>query len=410
MWGREWRTHVLGGCLVVSHCEHLISCDFECNLSHCHESQTGSVVLLGFYTIVKYLGTDWINWLLSWYFSIVGIGSVWKVRNWSLSGLCCSSLAVFNSPHSMVSRRTTLEILPSLHVHRSEEQKRLVSCEPFEDLKHSGCTMIDVLSLSWRMPTVISFPLAFVPSLLYNAGATSRKSILVTDIFGFSFSHNALTLFKIDSFKTGSILLGGLFFYDIWWVFGTEVVSCITLARWVYWRLSKQMVQVATSLDVPIKLLWPKSLFLAGERGYTMLGLGDVVIPGTFIALALRYDYHRHLSGLPKVPVQQQVKFAKPYFHASLAAYILGLMTTMTAMHVFHTAQPALLYLRWTRLVQFICTLVDWFSGPVPLVCYLLWLLRVCAESSEKLGVGMMAQETKQTRRLTFPDLPICRG
>ena len=47
------------------------------------------------------------------------------------------------------------------------------------------------------------------------------------------------------------------------------------------------MVKVATTLDVPIKLLWPKSLIFSDSRGFTMLGLGDVVIPGTFIALAL---------------------------------------------------------------------------------------------------------------------------
>lgn len=107
------------------------------------------------------------------------------------------------------------------------------------------------------------------------------------------------------------------------------------------------MVKVATSLDVPIKLLWPKSLSLAGERGYTMLGLGDIVIPGTFIALALRYDHHRHRhSSNSQALPQQSVEFPKPYFHANLVAYVLGLIVTMTVMHVFHAAQPALLYLR----------------------------------------------------------------
>jgi minor histocompatibility antigen H13 len=94
------------------------------------------------------------------------------------------------------------------------------------------------------------------------------------------------------------------------------------------------MVKVATTLDVPIKLLWPKSLLFGGQRGYTMLGLGDVVIPGTFIGLALRYDYHRGIGR------------GKPYFYATMGAYILGLTTTMWVMHVFGKAQPALLYLR----------------------------------------------------------------
>jgi minor histocompatibility antigen H13 len=98
------------------------------------------------------------------------------------------------------------------------------------------------------------------------------------------------------------------------------------------------MLTVATSLDVPIKLLWPKSLSFASERGYTLLGLGDIVIPGTFVALALRYDYAR---------ADGKGTFKKPYFYATLAAYFTGLVTTMAVMHVYGKAQPALLYLRY---------------------------------------------------------------
>ena len=96
------------------------------------------------------------------------------------------------------------------------------------------------------------------------------------------------------------------------------------------------MVNVATNLDLPIKLLWPKSLSFATGRGFTMLGLGDIVVPGLFISLALRYDYHRANGG----------PFSKPYFYGTLLAYVAGLSTTMLVMHVFRAAQPALLYLR----------------------------------------------------------------
>lgn len=50
---------------------------------------------------------------------------------------------------------------------------------------------------------------------------------------------------------------GGLFFYDIFWVFGTDV-----------------METVAKSFDAPIKVIWPKG------KGFSLLGLGDIVIPG----------------------------------------------------------------------------------------------------------------------------------
>ena len=56
-----------------------------------------------------------------------------------------------------------------------------------------------------------------------NAGA--KKSVFVINILALSFAHNALATIKLDTFWTGLILLSGLFFYDIWWVFGTEVVS-----------------------------------------------------------------------------------------------------------------------------------------------------------------------------------------
>jgi len=68
------------------------------------------------------------------------------------------------------------------------------------------------------------FPLAVLPSLLY-AVSDSRKSALLTDILAVSFAFNSISLVQLDSFLTGSVVLGGLFVYDVWWVFGTEVVS-----------------------------------------------------------------------------------------------------------------------------------------------------------------------------------------
>jgi minor histocompatibility antigen H13 len=41
--------------------------------------ELGSVALFGLYITVKYFGTEWINYLLGWYMSIAGIGSVWQV-------------------------------------------------------------------------------------------------------------------------------------------------------------------------------------------------------------------------------------------------------------------------------------------------------------------------------------------
>ena len=118
----------------------------------------------------------------------------------------------------------------------------------------------------------------------------------------------------LGSYAIGCLLLAGLFFYDVFWVFGTEV-----------------MVAVAKGLNAPVKILFPKKLGVS-PMPMSMLGLGDIVIPGIFVALLLRFDHSRGLA-------------SQPYFRANLAAYVLGLGATVGVMHVWDAAQPALLYL-----------------------------------------------------------------
>lgn len=155
------------------------------------------------------------------------------------------------------------------------------------------------------------------------------------------------------------------------------------------------MVTVATSLDVPIKLVFP------GPKRGGMLGLGDVVLPGIMMALALRYDLYLHYlrkqdqpspdsvpvstsntiltasadtvtkpqyinatgnwgerywtssppTSVLTVPKSQAetynspATFRKTYFHASMIGYIIGMLATLIVLNVYQHAQPALLYL-----------------------------------------------------------------
>lgn len=46
-----------------------------------------------------------------------------------------------------------------------------------------------------------------------------------------------------------------------------------------------------------------------------------------------------------RAAVDANGRFARPYFLATFAAYVVGLLTTIVVMHVFKAAQPALLYL-----------------------------------------------------------------
>jgi len=72
-----------------------------------------------------------------------------------------------------------------------------------------------------------------------------------------------------------------------------------------------------------------------------MLGLGDIVIPGIFVALCLKFDVDRSI----KKQLTQVKDFSLPYFTTSFIGYIVGIGLTFAAMHIFNHAQPALLFL-----------------------------------------------------------------
>uniref|UniRef100_A0A7R9YSD9 Signal peptide peptidase n=1 Tax=Chlamydomonas euryale TaxID=1486919 RepID=A0A7R9YSD9_9CHLO len=157
-----------------------------------------------------------------------------------------------------------------------------------------------------------------VLSACFCAWYFSTKFFFANNVLGMAFSLEGIEHLSLGSVHTGTILLVGLFFYDIFWVFCTPV-----------------MVSVAQKFDAPIKLLFPRLLDAAsaeaGKRPMAMLGLGDIVIPGIFVALMLRYDVR---SG-----------FRTKYFQSCFGGYVLGLCTTIFVMTYFNAAQPALLYI-----------------------------------------------------------------
>lgn len=104
------------------------------------------------------------------------------------------------------------------------------------------------------------------------------KNWIFNNILASLFCVHGIQYMFLGTFKTGFIMLGLLFFYDIFFVFGTDV-----------------MLTVAKSIDAPIKLLFPKN-WAATPPEFSLLGLGDIVLPGVFIALCLRFDIVRELN------------------------------------------------------------------------------------------------------------------
>ncbi|KAI1733126.1 signal peptide peptidase domain-containing protein [Ditylenchus destructor] len=151
-----------------------------------------------------------------------------------------------------------------------------------------------------------------------------RRHWITNDLLGVAFSIYGIEMLHLASFKAGTILLAGLFIYDVFWVFATDV-----------------MTTVAKGIDAPILLMFPQDLFQNGwlnANKHGMLGLGDIVIPGIFVALLHRFDNY--------VGTKREKNSKSRYYCAiTVIAYALGLFITMGVMHYFKAAQPALLYL-----------------------------------------------------------------
>ncbi len=243
----------------------------------------GSAMLFTLYATFKYLPKEYVNLAIRGYFFLIGFfvmaPLVYRVLAW----------AIPEGVRKPLEKELTTVRIP------------LVSPEP------QPISVLDLFS--------------YAGSVFIGLWLLLTNHWTANNIFGAAFCVQGIELMSLGKFKNGVILLSGLFVYDVFWVFGTDV-----------------MVTVARSFDAPIKLLFPRAAATGGASA-SMLGLGDIVIPGIFIALMLRFDHHLHHTQKREGPVREV------YYRWQLVGYFIGLATTLIVMNVFQAAQPALLYL-----------------------------------------------------------------
>jgi minor histocompatibility antigen H13 len=353
---------------------------------------TAGLVLGGLYWLIKKYGADMINLIFGWYFSAVGVFSVGKL---------------FNDAAAL----TIGVVFPAYFAHRGKlwradgAERKAITGENAQESRTSPLPGIlgliplprAVCDSLWSLRAIPKQKYAFLayvkntldvngPVTLLNVAAAVcsltaigynqfiDKPWWLTNLQGFAVSYTALQVMSPTTFVTGSMILSALFCYDIWAVFFTPL-----------------MVTVAKNLDQPIKLLFPRPDEPGAEgqppiRSYSMLGLGDIVLPGLMIGLALRFDLHMYYLKKQKMAAktgkgeetgQEVIKadyhnvtgvwgsriwtfrldksslpqtlvaaaFPKPYFVASLVGYVIGMIATLLVMSIWQHAQPALLYL-----------------------------------------------------------------
>merc|ERR1719232_2240562 len=203
-----------------------------------------------------------------------------------------------------------------------------------------------ILQLELRQFLLLSASIA--ASVTWFVFRKAEWSWILQDILGIMFSINMLKVLRLPSLKICTILLSALFFYDIFFVFITPL----------FMKDGKSvMVEVATGGDtgeqLPMVLKVPhlsSTIEFARACGvpYSMLGFGDILVPGLLLSYCHSFDI---LVGTP----------CKVYWIITNIAYTLGIIATFVSLYLMKAAQPALLFLvPFTLLPVF---LVSWIRG-----------------------------------------------
>ena len=90
------------------------------------------------------------------------------------------------------------------------------------------------------------------------------------------------------------------------------------------------MSQVASEINLPIKLVWPSSLNIP-TSGCSMVGLGDIVLPGLLGCFCNRFDKYKQSKSI--------------YYKHFMLAYLVSLMLCFSVLLFSNHPQPALLYI-----------------------------------------------------------------
>ncbi|KAF8380221.1 hypothetical protein HHK36_027703 [Tetracentron sinense] len=157
------------------------------------------------------------------------------------------------------------------------------------------------------------------------------------DILGIALIITVLQIVRIPNLKViqahlaltdqvGTVLLSCAFLYDIFWVFVSK-------------SLFHESVMIVVARGdksgedgIPMLLKIPRMFDPWG--GYSIIGFGDILLPGLLIAFSLRYDW------LAKKNLRAG------YFLWAMFAYGLGLLITYVALNLMDGhGQPALLYI-----------------------------------------------------------------
>ncbi|KAL3645684.1 Signal peptide peptidase-like 2 [Castilleja foliolosa] len=179
-------------------------------------------------------------------------------------------------------------------------------------------------AISYLTVAVSPFCIAF--AVVWAVYRDASFAWIGQDILGIALITTVLQIVRIPNLKVGTVLLSCAFIYDIFWVFVSK-------------KLFKESVMIVVARGdksgedgIPMLLKIPRLFDPWG--GYSIIGFGDILLPGLLVAFSLRYDWLANKT------------LRTGYFLWAMFAYGLGLLITYVALNLMDGhGQPALLYI-----------------------------------------------------------------
>ncbi|XP_043841631.1 signal peptide peptidase-like 2A isoform X2 [Dromiciops gliroides] len=157
-----------------------------------------------------------------------------------------------------------------------------------------------------------------------------RWAWILQDLLGMAFCLNLIKTLKLPNFKACVILLVLLLIYDVFFVFITPFITK---------NGESIMIEVAagpfgSSEKLPVVIKVPRLIYFSAMSAclapVSILGFGDIIVPGLLVAYCRRFDIHVGSS---------------IYFVSCVIAYAVGMVLTFIVLMLMKHGQPALLYL-----------------------------------------------------------------
>ena len=182
------------------------------------------------------------------------------------------------------------------------------------------CRVVNLRTIYIRKGDVICFMFMIILGGLY----LQSNHWLLSNLFSICIAITSISSLKINTLYNGIIFLILFAIYDVVFVFYTPIMNTIAL-----------------QINSPMKIIFPTMK----KDSFAIIGLGDIIIPGIYLSTLFHYDYSLNVQYNNK---ENTVHFSFCnfiYFHMGIIAYVLGIFFSYTAVILFHTTQPALIYI-----------------------------------------------------------------